>query len=586
MAARPTVSRKIEELELLSSEASKDSELLVTLGEAYLRGGKVGEAVQAYARASELDPRTDFKTLYWEWLGLVRESRGELEGALEAYRRWLELEPALMDPVDKVATLLVVLQRWTDVVLLRPQYVKRLELGLDPKALESAALYGFVLEQLGSPEDVSCLDRTYAALEYDPDNISMRYLLGVLLYRSRHLEAAQAEFERVLALDEDETWREKRFALQWNAVSARLMLSRILRLQGRIGEAVALLKDTPLESDGVEAVREMAAVLLEAEEYDKVLELVTSCEEQRPALSSFTAEALLGLGKIAEAARILKAGFPVEGDSVGDAVKTAAITSKEDGAKVLQEASEYIQAGDLEGGRRLLESYLGEQPSDLETWRTLEQIYRSAGEPVLARLARIQAVKLQRQEELPSGCYWPAPVGMGCVGYCFQAVSLPGHGRLWVTGASKGVEELARLSMTLLRKRFEVLGLEDPSYRDLHLHVIRLDGEGEPVSVSEQAGAAVLVALGKSLCPGCLETGRVMVLGAFDLSGDFNGSAEVVEGWMRFYASGYRFDKVVLPAKVAPELLRLPPSIWVEAEVDFCEDVVELISRVVESAKG
>ena len=63
---------RLEELQEGSLAAPKDSELNLTLGEAFLRVNRVDEAAAAYQRAVELDPRSDLRALYWEWLGLVR----------------------------------------------------------------------------------------------------------------------------------------------------------------------------------------------------------------------------------------------------------------------------------------------------------------------------------------------------------------------------------------------------------------------------------------------------------------------------------------------------------------------------------
>ena len=210
---KPSSSReKLKQLERRYRDEPKNSELGISTGEAWLRVGDIDEAVSVYARSAELDPRLELKTLYYQWLGEVRETQGNPEAALAAYHQWLALEPHALEPLDRVATLLVGLERWTDLMLLRPHYARRAEVG-QPRARESLALFSFVLSQLGTPDEVSPLERTYAALELNAQSISMRYLLGVLLYRAGHLDAAQREFLRVLELDGGSRIPERRLAL-------------------------------------------------------------------------------------------------------------------------------------------------------------------------------------------------------------------------------------------------------------------------------------------------------------------------------------------------------------------------------------
>ena len=94
---------RLDELQEGTRAAPKESELCLTLGEAFLRVNRVDEAAATYQRAVELDPRSDLRALYWEWLGLVREMEGKLEEALEAYFQWLDADPVAMSPLDRLA---------------------------------------------------------------------------------------------------------------------------------------------------------------------------------------------------------------------------------------------------------------------------------------------------------------------------------------------------------------------------------------------------------------------------------------------------------------------------------------------------
>ena len=253
---------RLDELQEGTRAAPKESELCLTLGEAFLRVNRVDEAAATYQRAVELDPRSDLRALYWEWLGLVREMEGKLEEALEAYFQWLDADPVAMSPLDRLATLLVILGRWTDLSLLRPQYVRRSEVAPNPRVRESLALYTFVTEQLGEQKTEETKALTMTALESDPDSPALRFLLGLLTYQEGSLELSRGEFERVLELDSEGLWQEQRFALDWNGAKARIMVAKLARLQGDQETALTLLaRAEDLDRSDSEGLTEAAELL-------------------------------------------------------------------------------------------------------------------------------------------------------------------------------------------------------------------------------------------------------------------------------------------------------------------------------------
>ncbi|CAN0400742.1 unnamed protein product, partial [Phaeothamnion confervicola] len=159
------------------------------------------------------------------------------------------------------------------------------------------ALYAYVLQQVGFGEEQNPIERTYTALEFNPQSISLRYLLGILLSRSSQLEGAEREFRRVLELDTRGDWAETRYGLDWDAQSAHLMRARLARLRGRSEEALQLLKGAGTRV-GMEGVDEMAALLLENARYQELLEFLPPGEELPDWLQRAQAVALLGLGQV------------------------------------------------------------------------------------------------------------------------------------------------------------------------------------------------------------------------------------------------------------------------------------------------
>lgn len=566
--SRPSSSReKLKQLERRYRDEPKNSELGISTGEAWLRVGDVEQAVSVYARSAELDPRLELKTLYYQWLGEVREAQGDPEAALEAYHQWLSLEPHALEPLDRVATLLVGLERWTDLMLLRPHYARRADSGM-PRARESLALFSFVLSQLGTPDEVSPLERTYAALESNAQSISMRYLLGVLLYRAGHLDAAQREFLRVLELDPDGTWLESRFTLHWKATSAHLMMARVARLQGQPAEALSHLQAVGAHQLAGEGLDEMALLLLENGRYQELLELLP--EEADGWVERCRAEGLLGLGQIPAALERYERMVGTEDEPSGETASVARVP------ETIQE----------------LEELVSEQPRHFEAWDRLAELYAQEGRQERSRLARIQAEKL-RPLSVPSGFVYATPGGP-LAGFRFQATSRPGKGSLSVSGlCNQEAEELARFALTLIQPRCEAYLLEDPRFREIHLHVSPMAGPvraaqavprgpappEDPPRLDEEAGPAVLAALAASLAPPHEEEQRLLLLGRLELDGALRGPVVLAPALGSLNEAGYRWSRLLLPRSAAPELLRLPPQLWLRAPLvlaDSVEDVLEL----------
>ena len=565
---KPSSSReKLKQLERRYRDEPKNSELGISTGEAWLRVGDIDEAVSVYARSAELDPRLELKTLYYQWLGEVRETQGNPEAALAAYHQWLALEPHALEPLDRVATLLVGLERWTDLMLLRPHYARRAEVG-QPRARESLALFSFVLSQLGTPDEVSPLERTYAALELNAQSISMRYLLGVLLYRAGHLDAAQREFLRVLELDPDGTWLEDRFTLHWKVTSAHLMMARVARLQGQHAEALSHLQAAGAHSLAGEGLDEMALLLLENGRYQELLDLLP--EEADGWVERCRAEGLLGLGNIAGA---LETYERMAGPDEDPSAEQPAVSR----------VPETIQE---------LEELVAEQPRHFEAWDRLADLYRHEARLEQARLARIQAEKL-RPVKLPGGFVFATPGGP-LAGFRFQATSRPGKGTLSTSGlCNREAEELARFALTLIQPRCEAYLLEDPRFREIHLHVSPMAGPlraaqavprgpappEEAPRLDEEAGPAVLAALAASLAPPHTEDHRLLLLGRLELDGSLRGPVALAPALGSLTDTGYRWSQLVLPRSAAGELLRLPPHMWLRAPLvlaDSVEDLLEL----------
>jgi tetratricopeptide (TPR) repeat protein len=524
---------------------SKNAELLINLGETALRYGDRTTALESFKRATELDPRGDLRSMYAQWLGMFHEQNEELEDALEAYQRWSELDPGALDPLDRQANILVQMERWTDLALLRPFYL-RLAAADIPRARESLALLSYALNQIGHPEEANPLERTYSALESETRSPTTRYLLGTLLYRAGQLEGAQREFARTVDLARAHPgWVELRLGLHWDATSARLMLARLARERGQLPQALALLQSIAPGDVDRESLDELSTLLLDNGHYQELLDLLP--EADGPSwMRRNRAQAKLGLGQLEEAASEL---------------------APQSSAPSPEFPEERL---DVEPSIPTLLAYLREHSASLAAWDALAAAYLQAGERAKAQLAVVQAETLRQRSHTE-----PRP-GFFCLGFRFLARSAPGKANLRVTGPSSAlVEPLARFAMTLLQERCDTYSLEDPGYCDLHLHVACL---GRTIGeVSEEAGAAILATLAWALRGGNqVPPPRWTLLGRLELDGALEGPVDVEGG----LAAGQPWMQLVLPRSAAPDLLAVGSEAWLGKPILFAQNVDQILEAL------
>lgn len=625
-----TSEERLEELEEGTLHAPKDSELCLTLGEAFLRVNRVDEAAASYQRAVELDPRSDLKALYWEWLGLVREMEGRLEEALEAYFQWLDTDPVAISPLDRLGTLLVVLGRWTDLRLLGPQFERRIEVSGHPRGRESLALYTFVTEQFGQSETEESKEVTLQALEADPDSPSMRFLLGLLTYREGKFELSRGEFERVLALDREGLWTEPRFALDWNASKARVMVAKLARQQGDTETALRLLVEAEdLDRTDSEGLIEVAELLLENDRYDDLLKLTQYLSPGPSRLNRLEAEGLLGKGRLPEASALVETEAilfrPLESEEAKDKVDADLSDSLKElwsknqkGESIALELAELRrQAGeavcedpvgaclillsrhekgslDTPGVERELDHLCRAFPERVEVWETARRLHEAEKRRDAAQMAALVASKL-RHGSLPgpTGSYTvrakngpkvlvavvtddgpvvlklEADVGRN------EEDQLFGWGR---DSLLSGLELAKSVLEDLAERKAKVLPFVPKSFRVMVTPV----SVPRDVSIAELLGDddlgsipfGFLVALLSVVKPP--PQSRILVLGRLGLKGDLDGVPELEETLLAVHQSGVDWQLLLLAEAGGFRLLRAPAWLWHGKDVSLVKSAAEL----------
>jgi tetratricopeptide (TPR) repeat protein len=613
---------RLEELEEGTLESPKDSELCLTLGEAFLRVNRVDEAAASYQRAVELDPRSDLRALYWEWLGLVREMEGRLEEALEAYFQWLDADPVAISPLDRLGSLLVVLGRWTDLRLLEQQFERRTEVSGHPRGRESLALYTFVMEQFGQRETEGAKEATLTALEADPDSPAMRFLLGLIKYREGSLELARGEFERVLELDAEGLWQEPRFALDWNGSKARVMVAKLARQQGDTETALRLLVEAEdLDRSDSEGLVEVAELLVENERYDDLLKVLSNVPEGPSRLKRLEAEGMLGKGRLLEAETIMEteASLFTEADWKTERDPESAVLQaelarlwvgqmngediKDSLAKLRQDQPDAV-SDDPVGASLILLSRLSKgsltpkgaadevlelcrsYPGVVEVWDTARHVYEQAGASQRSQMAALVVSKLRHGSQPgPTGAFTKSGssgtrvlVGLITEGGPLilkleadvgreDRDQLYGWGRrVLMPGLelAKGVLETLTETKALARDLVPELSFFPKSFRVMVTQV-SVPEEGDAAKVLEDGELdslplGFLIALLSVVkeAPG----ENILVIGRLGLRGDIDGVPHLEETLLALHQSGVHWDHLVIAEAGGFRLLRAPAWLW------------------------
>lgn len=634
----PSLSTSLErllELQEGTRAAPKESELCLTLGEALLRVNQVDEAVATYQRAVELDPRSDLRALYWEWLGLVREMEGRLEEALEAYFQWLDADPIAMNPLDRLATLLVLLGRWTDLRLLRPQYIRRSEVAPSARTRESLALYTFVTEQLTEPTMEQTRQVTMTALESDPDSAALRFLLGLLTYQDDSLELSRGEFERVLEIDADGVWQEQRFALDWNGAKARLMVAKIARQQGDLDTALELLEKTDeLDRSDPEGLTEAAELMLENGRHDELVALLSDLPSGPSRLERLRAEGLLGKGLWSQAQTVFETENALLSAKYPGAAETdplqARLEELWEKAKRVEDLSDDLTAlrrehprageshplaaslilwhrarqGALAGPllQKELETLCLQFPDASCVWELSELVFADAGQTGPQQLASLSRAKLRHGcRPDPTGVY-ATPPGRGCE--ILVTLASEGGPLILKLEAEVGREERDQLfgwgqeqlrgGLALAKGVLEDLGEHGGGARgqlpELSLFPRSFRLMTTPLSVPQPAQSltsladgelgslplAMLVALLSALREPRLGR-RLLVLGRLGLRGNIEGMPDLEETLMALHQHQIGWDHLVLASAGAFRLLRAPSWLWYERPLTLLEAASDLL---------
>ncbi len=366
------------------------------LGKHYLANELMDASAVAFSNASTLRPG-DFRWPYY--LGVVQQSRGEVEAAAETFRRVLELAPEDLASLVRLGDVLMELGRTDEA---ETRYAQALE--LEPAA--AAAHYGLGNVAAAGADHAAAVARFEKALELQPEASIVHYPLGQAYRKLGDLDKAREHLkqrgeERVRfpdPLGSEVAWLSISVALAvvegmadaGEDFSERDYLGFVLAQLGDVAGAIEQLQEAlrlkaaqAPDTASPDAAREQ---LVRARLHYVVGGLLVNQRSDEPALEHF--EAALELAPELEDARVKLGNVAARAGRLDDAVaaysevlernpRSAPALLKRAAARMSQ-GQEGLAIADLE---RLLEL----EPEHEEARLRLARAFEEAGDPDRAR---------------------------------------------------------------------------------------------------------------------------------------------------------------------------------------------------------
>ena len=312
------------------------------LGLAQYERGDLDGALESFRKALELNPHYS-KT--WNNLGLVYEDMGHYTRARAAYERALELRSDLAGTVNNLGRLSLQMGR-SDAA---ESYLRQ-ALEIDPLAIEARVNLGLVHQRSGR---LTAAAEEYAkALQLDPEYAEGYNNLGLLYQESGRPEEALQTLEKAVQLRPD--YEEARINL------------RVLRMrqEGRSRRDIyeRLVDDYPARADLWKVLGEELA---RQGEWQRAIAALEGALQRNPRLQGVSASlagAYRSLGELDKAIAVYESGLGVEGDRL---------------ELYNNLASAYAAAGRLQQAIEACERALEIDPEDPRARANLEKLTRA-----------------------------------------------------------------------------------------------------------------------------------------------------------------------------------------------------------------
>ncbi|HEY2170362.1 MAG TPA: tetratricopeptide repeat protein, partial [Candidatus Angelobacter sp.] len=251
-----------EKLQALTATQSENPQAWFDLGFAQSHLGKTAEAVSAYKKATQLDPKW-FEAQ--QNLGLALAKSGDLTAAASALKTAVTLKPTNGGQPALAAAWLSLAQVMEES---QPQesltaYQRALE--LDPTSSEAQLGVARMAERAGN---AVAAEQQYLKLAAAGNNDSIERLIGLYLKQKRFAEA--------------ESWLHKYISANPQNSAAQLQLGKLLAAEGKPQEAIATLEPLYKASPDPKLARNLASLYLETKQYPVAADLLRPLIAQSP----------------------------------------------------------------------------------------------------------------------------------------------------------------------------------------------------------------------------------------------------------------------------------------------------------------
>jgi tetratricopeptide (TPR) repeat protein len=251
-----------EKLQALVISQAENPQAWFDLGFAQSHQSKTAEAITAYKKATQLDPKW-FEAQ--QNLGIALAQSGDLTAAAAALKTAVTLKPTVGGQPALVAAWLFLAQV-TEAS--QPQeslaaYQKAAE--LDPANSDAQLGVARMAELSGNS---AAAEQQYLKLAEAGNNDSVERLIGLYLKQKRYSDA--------------ETWLRKYMATNPQNTAAQLQLGKLLAAEGKSQEAIATLEPVYKASPGPKIARDLASLYLEIKQYPAAADLLRPLVQQNP----------------------------------------------------------------------------------------------------------------------------------------------------------------------------------------------------------------------------------------------------------------------------------------------------------------
>jgi tetratricopeptide (TPR) repeat protein len=277
-----------EKLQTIVTQQASNPQAWFDLGFAQSHQGKTADAIAAYKKATQLDPKW-FEAQ--QNLGLTLAKSGDLTAAATALKIAVTLKPVVGGQQALVAAWLSLAQVTEES---QPQdslaaYQKAAE--LDPANSDAQLGIARMAERSGN---TAAAEQQYLKLAAAGNNDSIERLIRLYLKQKRFADA--------------EAWLHKYISANPQNTAAQLQLGKLLAAEGKTQEAIAALEPLYKASPDPKLARDLASLYLETKQYPAAADLLRPLIAQSPndaQLNLDYGSALMHQLKYAEAQTVL-----------------------------------------------------------------------------------------------------------------------------------------------------------------------------------------------------------------------------------------------------------------------------------------